>query len=92
MSPNRIRKYGAVKKRILELLLALDENEEYPFTWLVRYLVQNGVSPSTAIYYIRYLPEMNVLLRTTEGYRINKEIARKMLDEPAGSSKSLRPT
>ena len=85
----RIRKspHGTVKKRVLELLLALDENEEYLFTWLIRYLVKNGVSLASAMYYIKYFPEMDVLLRTeTGGYRVNKELIKKMLEELTGSS------
>ncbi|ADJ54278.1 hypothetical protein HAV2_gp15 [Hyperthermophilic Archaeal Virus 2] len=91
MSQPRIRikrsAHGVVKKKVLELLLTLDESQEYPFTELVRYFIKNEISPSTAIYYAKYFPEIGVLSKTETGrYRVNKELARKMLEELTGKS------
>jgi len=78
---------GVVKKKVLELMLTLDESREYSFTELVRYFVKNGVSPSTAIYYAEYFPETGALMKTETGrYRVNKDSVRRMLEELTGKS------
>ncbi len=72
---------GVAKSKILHLLLELEDDEVYSYAELVRYLVRNGISPSTAHYYIKYLPETGLLEKTEIGYRVNKEAIRKLLEE-----------
>lgn len=79
--------YGSIKRRILQLLLELDESQEYQFAELVRYLIKNDISLNTAAHYIKFLPETGALQKTERGtYKVDKKLVRKMLEELTGSS------
>ena len=84
-APRRPR--GKAKRLVLELLLKLDENNEYSYMELMRYLIRNGVPIPAAEYYMKFLPDMGALERIERGiYRVNKEQVKKMLEELTGSS------
>jgi len=73
---------GAAKSKILRLLLELEDTEEYSYSDLVRYLVRNGVPIPTAEYYVKYLSEVEALVKIARGvYRVNKEAIRRLLEE-----------
>jgi len=73
------------KKLVLELLLKLDEKNEYSYMELMGYLIRNGVPVSAAEYYMRFLPLTSALERIDRGiYRVNKEQIKKMLEELNG--------
>jgi hypothetical protein len=73
--------WGLMKRRILELLAELDPSKTYSYTELVHYLVSNGVTVTSASYYvIHYLVAVGVLERVWRGaYRINKKRLEEML-------------
>jgi hypothetical protein len=78
----RRRPYGSAKRIVLQLLLKLDENTEYSYMELMRYLIRNGVPVSTAEYYMKFLPNIGVLEKVERGvYRVNKEAIKKLLEE-----------
>ncbi len=82
VAQTRAPRRGLKKRLVLELLLKLDENSEYSYMELLRYLIRNGVSISAAEYYMRFLPFTGALERLDRGvYRINKEVIRRMLEE-----------
>jgi hypothetical protein len=73
---------GVAKSLVLHLLLELEDTEEYSYSDLVGYLVRNGVSLPTAIYYVNYFSGTGVLEKIERGvYRVNKEEIKKLLEE-----------
>jgi hypothetical protein len=81
----RAPRRGLKRRIVLELLLQLDEDREYSYMELLRYLIRNGVPISTAEYYMRFLPLAGALERLDRGvYKVNKEVLRRMLKELGG--------